>query len=86
MQVTIELPDDLGKKFQSLPQGKKLQKKITHHFSQIVEEENLSSPSTSVEKLLVVIENPELDLNGDSGSLKQGIREFREGFQFEHDQ
>ena len=89
MQVTIELPDDIGQKFQSLQKKQSLQDALTTHISQIIEEEEQKaddSQMTQVERILKSREDNNVDLNGYSSQISKDSREFRDHFSFKHDQ
>ncbi|RKZ81620.1 MAG: hypothetical protein DRR19_21935 [Candidatus Parabeggiatoa sp. nov. 1] len=87
MEMTLTLPDEIGKQLQHLPNP-------SEFVSKVVKEalKNLTSPPVQKDwepskwaKIAQRIHNDPVHLAGYSQQLKKDMREFRENFEFIHD-
>lgn len=88
MQVTIELPDELGRKFQAVQHTEGIDKLLASHISQILQEQSEKNvpQETQIDRIFKSKEKNEVDLKGYSTQLKKDVKEFREEFSFKHDE
>lgn len=85
MQVTLELPDDI----QSLPPEQQ-REKVMRAFQVVVKMEKSAPHSRSKQskwaKIVQRVEDDPVHLAGYSEQLKKDMKEFRNNFDFKHDQ
>jgi hypothetical protein len=84
MQVTLELPDDI----QSLTPEQQREKIVMalQAVKNTKAETNLAKKKSKWSEIVQKIEGDPVHLAGYSGQLKKDMNEFRENFEFKHDQ
>jgi homospermidine synthase len=89
MTLTLTFPDDIGKQIQHLPNPSEFVSKIVKDALKNLTKpqqqvQNVSEPSKWA-KMAQRLHNDPVHLAGYSQQLKKDMREFRDNFEFQHD-
>jgi homospermidine synthase len=87
MEISLTLPDDIGKQIQHLPNPSEFVSKAVKDALKNLTKLQVQKDSESSKwaKIAQRIHNDPVHLAGYSQQLKKDMREFRENFEFIHD-
>ncbi len=88
MQITIAVPEELGRRVQQLPNPDQFVVEVLAKALQVrlAERQRLTTEPSRWARLAQRIAEDPVHLDGYSRELQRDAREFRDGFAFRHDQ